>query len=201
MILILFIIDQQRSILDYFSVKQRNKYKKKTFMNSWKTFSDKNIRTYRILHCKQKMAQNYRNFCEQGILVAKRKQTESCCNRFLERFSCTNQLKQFSLLQKLFRSQVNSSIPWSCLMFFLPRLNWKVGMPITLLKNTAPPPTNVSKTTILTGIGKKENMFINRILIISTVFLFDFKWLQLQMKISFAITINRAQFVKITSLN
>ncbi|CAK1603523.1 unnamed protein product [Parnassius mnemosyne] len=86
------------------------------------------------------------------------------------------------------------------------KLQLKLGVPVMLMRNLDAPPLcngtrlrvthlgrNIIGATILTGVGKGENVIIPRIPIIPTDLPFQFKRLQFPIKLSFAMTINKAQ--------
>lgn len=86
------------------------------------------------------------------------------------------------------------------------KLQLKVGVPVMLMRNLDAPRLcngtrlrvtqlgrNIIGATILTGVGKGENVIIPRIPIIPTDLPFQFKRLQFPIKLSFAMTINKAQ--------
>ena len=85
-------------------------------------------------------------------------------------------------------------------------LRLRVGSPIMLIRNLQPPRlcngtrlcvtgllSRSIKATILTGIGEGETILIPRILLTSSDSPFDFKRLQLPVRLAYSITINRAQ--------
>ena len=85
-------------------------------------------------------------------------------------------------------------------------LQLKVGVPIILMRNLNPPKLcngtrlcvknlmpHLIEATILTGIGRGEDIFIPRIPIIPANLPFQFKRLQFPVKLSFAMTINKSQ--------
>ncbi|XP_049316519.1 ATP-dependent DNA helicase pif1-like [Bactrocera dorsalis] len=85
-------------------------------------------------------------------------------------------------------------------------LNLKVGLPTILLRNINPPKMcngtrlvtkklmpNLIEASILNGKAKGENVLIPRIPMIPTDMPFNFKRLQFPVRLSFAMTINKAQ--------
>lgn len=85
-------------------------------------------------------------------------------------------------------------------------LELKVGVPIMLLRNINPPKmvngtrlcvdkllTNVILATILTGVGKGEQVLIPRIPLIPNEGWIQFRRLQFPVRVAFAISINKSQ--------
>jgi ATP-dependent DNA helicase PIF1 len=85
-------------------------------------------------------------------------------------------------------------------------LQLKVGVPIFLLRNLAPPElcngtrlcvkylySHLIEATILTGCAKGRNVFIPRIPLIPTDLAFDFKRIEFSVRFAFAMSINKAQ--------
>ncbi|GFX98539.1 ATP-dependent DNA helicase [Trichonephila clavipes] len=86
------------------------------------------------------------------------------------------------------------------------KLQWKLNVPVMLMRNLNAPllcngtrlritklGQNILGATILTGVGKGKSVIIPRIPIILTDLPFQFKRVQLPVKLSFAVTINKAQ--------
>uniref|UniRef100_A0A0L8G8H4 ATP-dependent DNA helicase n=1 Tax=Octopus bimaculoides TaxID=37653 RepID=A0A0L8G8H4_OCTBM len=73
-------------------------------------------------------------------------------------------------------------------------LHLKIGTPVMLLRNIDPPKLyNVLETTILTGKASGEPVFIPRIPLTPSDMPFLYKRLQLPLKLSFAMSINKTQ--------
>jgi len=84
-------------------------------------------------------------------------------------------------------------------------LTLKFGMPIILLQNNNPPQLcngtrisvkklmNIIETIILNGKFKGKDILLQRIPMIPTAMLFEFKCLQFAIRLAFSMTINKAQ--------
>uniref|UniRef100_A0A0L8HY08 DNA helicase Pif1-like 2B domain-containing protein n=1 Tax=Octopus bimaculoides TaxID=37653 RepID=A0A0L8HY08_OCTBM len=96
----------------------------------------------------------------------------------------------------------------TCLLCQLPTQDLKLGCPIILLRNLEPPQLcngthlavkqmldNALEATIITGRGIDKSAFIPRVPLIPTDCVFAMKRVQFPIRLSFAMTINKAQVV------
>ncbi|XP_014771322.1 uncharacterized protein LOC106869905 [Octopus bimaculoides] len=149
-------------------------------------------------------------FCERAILVPKN-ETVQVVNWKLMQSINTEKKNYFSVDTVVDLNEVvnypteflNSLDPREMLS---PKLTLKKGVPIMLLRNLNPPKLcngttliirqmhpHLLETTILTGQGKGENVFIPRIPLIPADMPSEFKELQFPGRVNFAMSINKCQ--------
>ncbi|CAK1602388.1 unnamed protein product [Parnassius mnemosyne] len=147
--------------------------------------------------------------CERAILAPKNESVNKINSDILSEVA--GEITEYLSVDTVMDTEQNTSYP----VEFLNSLEWsgvpshklqlKLGVPVMLMRNFDAPRLcngtrlrvthlgrNIIGTTILTGVGKGENVIIPRIPIISTDLPFQFKRLQF-IKLSFAMTINKAQ--------
>ena len=148
--------------------------------------------------------------CERAILAPRNEDVDLINNRLLEAIPGTH--AEYISIDTTVETDDAVNFPVEFLNAQNPPglpphiLRLKVGSPIMLIRNLQPPKlcngtrlcvtgllSRSIKATILTGTGKGETILIPRIPLTSSDLPFDFKRLQLPIRLSYSITINKAQ--------
>jgi ATP-dependent DNA helicase PIF1 len=169
------------------------------------------------------MLKNYNNhewLCERAILAPRNDSVEKINLELLKQLPGTAQL--FCSIDTVLNQDQAVDFPVEFLNSLQPpglpahNLVLKKGAPIMLLRNLDPPrlcngtrlivksmQPHVLEATIITGNHKGEDVLLPRIPIIPTDLIFEFKRLQFPVKLSFAMSINKAQgqSLKVVGLN
>jgi ATP-dependent exoDNAse (exonuclease V), alpha subunit - helicase superfamily I member len=148
--------------------------------------------------------------CERAILAPKNEVVSRINTDILKKVQ--GEIKEYLSMDTIMDTDLSTSYPVEFLnsleLSGVPshKLQLKLNVPVMLMRNINAPllcngtrlritklGQNILGATILTGVGKGKSVIIPRIPIIPTDLPFQFKRVQFPVKLSFAVTINKAQ--------